>query len=181
MTKNNMDKHIQNSMLDDLLSDKDKTSRPKGGGMGGTSSYDPYNWDDDGPDPLDDGYNGYSKRGKYTPPPRKTTYTPVPKYSYQPAQIRKFDVDETVEDIVNKGEYSRETGHIIITRAQAERIATIYMRKLGLFNDNNSLCWTSGGSIVMRDTILGLFNGEMFYSGMRVVIKEDDEEAGTNV
>lgn len=207
MTDNNIDKKVRHSMLDELLSDEDKAKPPakkyepttdsRGYGNYGRGSYDQSEFDwsrgdrmpssyfndydrDDGPDPMDNGYNGY-RRPEYNraPPVRKTENSVFNRRS-------EHHHSNVIPDVT--GDYPRQiasvlrtcrvyNGNLIMENGERDEVVNLLMKAIGVQLDKAGLCWSTMGVTALRESLKDLL--PMAYYGSKAIVMDDDLEGLT--
>lgn len=183
MSHDKMDKGIRSSMLDDFLPDGDKSAHPKpayptprssGSGRGYQGGFDFDRGDslsdfagEDVPDDVVD--RSYRRPAqKYQPP----TYARNSVFNRHTTHgTPNTSVDGLVADVLNEGK--TVNGDLLITTEQAERIATLYVREMGLFNDKVGVCWSTEGLKYFKASIVDLI-GELYYGSKKVVVVDSE-------
>lgn len=172
MTKTKLEKSVQSSMLDDLLDDKDKPQPPKP-----VTSYDSYGdygtsysrglpsrrsgyqgslLDDNGPDPLDDGY--YNRGRRYTSP--KPAYTP-------PASTGRFIAGgAAVAQAIQALEMGRNSGpkHYFLYPEDKQSLVNATVRALGEFFDAVGLCFGGEGVKNAKQLVADMLLNNLYYN-----------------
>lgn len=192
MTSNKMEKGIQKSMLDDLLSDSDKpkpppapTPRYSGGRYGSDGYYDDeYDWRNGDPLPAsmsdsdDDDYQKDIPAFLRKPATTHRQRTSIFKQSerMQAPLGAPHAVSDLACDLLDEG-VTRGTKHFM-TPEQVKRLVDLYMREIGTFNDRVGVCWSSEGSKIIRAGLEDMM-GEMYFGTMRITEADGfDPETG---
>jgi len=178
-----LDNSIRNSMLDELLSDEDKKSPTTARDVRHTeyAGQNSFDWgrgdsmpssffDDDGPDPMDDGYRGYSSRrsdsGGRTERSvfhRRTTHENVVGNAYGDWDKKVADVMRTVHRI--DGAYVMENG-------ERDEIVGILMKMIGVQLDKVGITWGTQGLKAFKEMLKDLV--PMSYYGTSPMVLGED-------
>ncbi len=149
-----INKKVTGSMLDDLLSDADKerVNPKKAYSHRGQDLFD-----DDGADPLDDGYRGYYRRST-------------------PSVVNDVPKERTViSDALKRG------GKVIIFKEDVAVLIDGYMKALAKQSDAMGVIWSSQGAIYMRGALQDLVQSCLYSSDCKEIIVDDgtfDVETG---
>jgi len=177
---------IRSNMLDELLSDVDKPKAPEPqrssfGGYGGRSqsAFDfdrgddvPSSFRDDGPDPMDEGYRGYSRGGGT---------------GYRAGRDSVFSRRTSHENVVPSGEKDwpkeigqilrtarRHGGDLVLENGERQEIVELLMKIIGVSLDKSGLVWSTEGLKALRESLKDLI--PMAYFGTTKILMEEDIE-----
>lgn len=169
---------IRNSMLDELLSDVDKPQPkvPARQSTGGYKDQGTFDWnkgdsifDDDGPDPMDDGYHGHTR--------------PTPKTRYTNSVFNRRTSHENV--VGGQGDFARQVADLLRTvrrvgnnylleTTERDELVAIMMKVIGVQLDQVGIVWGTEGVKAFRETLKDLV--PMAYYGTTRLTVEDDED-----
>ena len=179
-----MDKRIQNNMLDDLLGEQDKKKPPvqpttnynyRASQNYGQSSF----WgDDDGPDPMDDGYYA-GRTGRSS-----SVFNSASSHShYQPPHSSRNVMKVEGAGLGDKIAATIESAHqgrngVVLEKGEAEEVVTLLVRAIGEVLDTAGITWSSGGVKYLRESLHDLLP-QAYYQGKLIAVEcEHDPETG---
>lgn len=187
MTKNKLDDSIRSNMLDELLSDVDKPKPPARQQSGRNySGQDSFDWgsgddmprsflDDDGPDPMDAGYNNYHgfNRGRSEPPVRKSDSVFNRRTSHENV-VPSVAHDDFARQVANLLRTCHQEGRrYVLEPAERDELVAILMKMIGVQLDKVGIVWGTEGLKAFRETLKDLV--PMAYFGTTRFTMMDDE------
>ncbi len=171
MTNDKIGSRAKTSMLDDFLDDTDKALPPVPrytppaytGGSYYRNNDTPSLFDDEGPDPLDDGYGGYRRAAPAAQPKSAIATMASGKLREAAAVLR--------------GSPSIQ-GKVYLMPEDGAFVANALQRVLAEAMDQLGLCWSSAACGTMREALREMV-WNSFYNGMAVIkdtsmIEDDD-------
>ena len=184
-----MKNSIRENMLDELLSDIDKPKPPVKDNYNysrGYSGQDSFDWgrgddtpssflDDDGPDPMDSGYAGYSKPhgGRHHEPKRTGGSVFSRRTSHENVlPSAKDDYAAQIAGLVRTTR--RASNFILLETAERDELVGILMKMIGVQLDKAGITWGTEGLKAFRETLKDLV--PMAYYGTTKFVMEDEDD-----
>lgn len=179
MTKNKMDAHVEDNMIDDLLPDNLKKKKPA---PAPTTTYSGYGGSDYGGG-FNSGYWSGDDMFGHVPPSR--SFKPTPKLNgisaYQARKASRaegvfFDCATAIENIMHNANSSGNPDCVVLLPEEATKIVSELMREVGDCLEEAGIIWTTKGMQGVKDALLATLPlckyGEMGASGAITKYKE---------
>lgn len=177
---------IRGSMLDDFLIDGDKSKKPepkRDTSHYGGRSQGAFNWndgddipnsfrDDDGPDPMDDGYRGYSR-----PAPR--TYTGADSVFNRRTSHENVVASQAHDDYARQVANLLRTVHqeqhgYVLESSERDELVGILMKLIGVQLDKVGIVWGTQGLKAFKETLKDLIP-LAYYGTTRFTMSDYDD------